>query len=172
MGEITYRDRNAGKYDKNGKKKKQNWEYRFELAPVDGKRKWKEKSGFPRKQDAMAAAAIAYSEYVNGGEVINVREISFSDVLDRWIEEYCKQQLADETVKNYEKRIRTHIKPALGAYRVGAVRYLLKNTDENIVSSAQNIVAYLQECGIDPERRSVYDIPDFCFFQFFGQAKL
>ena len=121
MGEITYRDRNVGKYDKNGKRKKQNWEYRFEIASVNGKRKWKAKSGFQRKQDAMAAAAIAYSEYLNGGEVVNVREISFSDVLDNWIEEYCKLQLADETVKNYEKRIRAHIKPALGSYRVSSL---------------------------------------------------
>lgn len=121
MGEIYSRDRNEGKFDKNGKKKKPNWQYRFELCTVDGKRQRKEKGGFRRKQDAVAAATLAYAEYLGGGEVIEPKKISFSDVLDRWMEEHCRQELADETVKNYEKRIRTHIKPALGQYAVSAL---------------------------------------------------
>ena len=115
MGEIYYRDRNEGKFDKNGKKKKPNWQYRFELCTVDGKRQRKEKSGFKRKQDAVAAATLAYAEYLGGGEVIEPSRMSFSDVLDSWMEEYCRQELADETIKNYEKRIRTH--DMIGQYR-------------------------------------------------------
>lgn len=121
MGEIYYRDRNEGKFDKNGKKKKPNWQYRFELCTVDGKRQRKEKSGFKRKQDAVAAATLAYAEYLGGGEVIEPSRMSFSDVLDSWMEEYCRQELADETIKNYEKRIRNHIKPALGQYAVSSL---------------------------------------------------
>ena len=41
MGKVTIRNRNAGKFDKNGKRKAPNWEYRFETAPVDGKRRQK-----------------------------------------------------------------------------------------------------------------------------------
>ena len=35
-------------------------------------------------------------------------------------------------------------------------QYLLKESDENNVVTAQEIVAYLQEKGIDAERRSIY----------------
>lgn len=53
------------------------------------------------------------------------------------------------------KRLNQKLKPYV------VLQYLLKNTDENVVSSAQDIVAYLEECGIDAERRSVYrDIKD------------
>ena len=53
------------------------------------------------------------------------------------------------------KRLNQKLKPYV------VLQYLLKNTDENMVSSAQDIVAYLEECGIDAERRSVYrDIKD------------
>lgn len=53
------------------------------------------------------------------------------------------------------KRFNQKLKPYV------VLQYLLKNTDENVVSSAQDIVAYLEECGIDAERRSVYrDIKD------------
>ena len=38
MGKVNTRNRNEGKFYKNGKKKPANWEYRFEAAPVNGKR--------------------------------------------------------------------------------------------------------------------------------------
>lgn len=53
------------------------------------------------------------------------------------------------------RRLNQKLKPYV------VLQYLLKNTDENVVSSAQDIVAHLEECGIDAERRSVYrDIKD------------
>ena len=36
------------------------------------------------------------------------------------------------------------------------MEYLMRRTDENHAESAENIVAYLQELGIDAERRSIY----------------
>lgn len=118
MSTISYRNRNAGKFDENGKRKKPNWEYRFELASIGGKRRRMEKSGFPRKQDAVEAATAAYAEYLSGGTVIQPSKMSYADVLDRWMEEYGMLELADETIRNYEKRIRNYIKPALGSYTV------------------------------------------------------
>lgn len=41
------------------------------------------------------------------------------------------------------------------------LQYLLKNTDENHTAAAADIIAYLAECGIYAERRSIYkDIED------------
>ena len=118
MSTISYRNKNAGQRDKNGKRKKPNWEYRFELAPIGGKRRRMEKSGFPRKQDAVEAATAAYAEYMSAGTVIQPSKMSYADVLDRWMEEYGMQELADETIRNYNTRIRNYIKPALGSYTV------------------------------------------------------
>lgn len=36
------------------------------------------------------------------------------------------------------------------------LQYLLKYTDENNVASAKDIVAFLEECGLTAERRSIY----------------
>ena len=36
------------------------------------------------------------------------------------------------------------------------LQYLLKYTDENHVATALDICAYLEECGIFAERRSIY----------------
>lgn len=35
-------------------------------------------------------------------------------------------------------------------------QYLLRNTDENHFVTAEELVGYLQACGIDAERRSIY----------------
>lgn len=48
------------------------------------------------------------------------------------------------------KRANQKLKPYL------VLQYLMKYSDENHVISAPNIVAYLQNCGVDAERRSVY----------------
>ena len=39
MAKLNIRNRNAGKHDKEGLPKPPNWEYRFEAAKVDGKRR-------------------------------------------------------------------------------------------------------------------------------------
>ena len=36
------------------------------------------------------------------------------------------------------------------------LQYLLRSTDENHVATAMDIVAYLEECAISAERRSIY----------------
>ena len=41
------------------------------------------------------------------------------------------------------------------------LQYLLKNTDEQHVATASDIIGYLEDCGIEAERRSIYrDIED------------
>ena len=39
------------------------YRYRFEVASVDGKRKWKSKSGFATKREAREAGKIAQQAY-------------------------------------------------------------------------------------------------------------
>ena len=57
MKGITYRNKNEGKKDANGKAKKANWCYRFEMAKVGGVRKFMEKSGFATKKETLVSVA-------------------------------------------------------------------------------------------------------------------
>lgn len=98
-----------------------NWEYRFEGAPIDGKRKFYSKGGFKTKKLALEAGAQAYAEYNNSGNHFKPSEISFSDFLDEWFNLYCKVNLAATTQANYAKYIRLYIKPALGEYKLRAI---------------------------------------------------
>lgn len=43
------------------------YQYKFEIASIDGKRKFKNKSGFATKSEVKQAGIIAYNEYLNTG---------------------------------------------------------------------------------------------------------
>lgn len=97
------------------------YEYRFEIASVDGKRKWKTKSGFRTKTEAKEAGKLAQREYETTGRVIEPSTMSYSDFLDLWIENYAKLSCKQETVTGYEKKIRLYIKPVVGELRLGSI---------------------------------------------------
>ena len=113
MGAITCRKR--------PRKDSVVWEYRFEVAQIDGTRKWVSKSGFATKKDAMDAGKIAQKNYENLGVTAQPSEMSMSDLLDIWIEKCARQNCKEVTVEGYEKKIRLYIKPALGMYRAKAI---------------------------------------------------
>lgn len=102
MSEIMVRER----FLRSGKKV---YEYSFEMASVDGKRKRKSKSGFASKRDARIAGRKALSEYENVGQVMVDRDISYADFLDLWMENDCKLTCKESTLYGYEKKIRIYI---------------------------------------------------------------
>ena len=106
MGELRTRKR--------GKK----WEYSFEGARINGKRQPISKSGFATKAEALAAGTQAKAEYDNCGRVFTPSELSVSDYLDYWFENYVKKHLSYNTQRDYGSKIRIHIKPGLGKYRL------------------------------------------------------
>ncbi len=48
----------------NVRKRGNYYEYRFEMASIDGTRKWATKSEFNTKEEALEAGAIAFNEYI------------------------------------------------------------------------------------------------------------
>ena len=94
------------------------WQYRFEGAKVDGKRQRITKSGFRTKKEALEAGTKALAEYNQSGLHFTPSEISVSDYFDYWLETYCKLNLKETTVKNYDKKIRLYIRPQIGKYRL------------------------------------------------------
>lgn len=102
------RTRKRGKY----------WEYEFDAAKVAGKRNRISKSGYKTKAEAIAAGAAAMAEYNSSGIKFIPSEMSYADFLDYWMESYCLITLKKTTLDNYKKRIKSHIKPSLGAYKL------------------------------------------------------
>lgn len=128
MGEVIIKPRTL----KSGKVV---YEYAFEIASVDGKRKRKTKSGFKTKKEAREAGKLAQQAYEQVGQAVEPSDMSFADFLDKWIEMDCKLSCKDVTVKGYEKKIRLYIKPALGEYRLKAIT---KNMLQEFITKMYN----------------------------------
>lgn len=131
MAKVSTRNRNKNKFDKNGKAKKPNWEYRFEMAKVDGKRQHASKSGFSTQKEALEAGTKALAEYLNGGQVHKPNEISVADYLDQWLEQYVIMNLKPNSQKAYKSIIKNHIKPAIGHYKLHSLNPSILQTFVN-----------------------------------------
>lgn len=103
------------------------YQYSFEIAKVDGKRKRKSKSGFKTKKEAMEAGIIDYNNYYNMTCNNNNSVISYGDYLNLWFEDY-KQNMKYNTIRTYKSIIEKYLKPDLGQYRLsGLTSYQLNN---------------------------------------------
>jgi integrase len=100
------------------RKRGSKWEYSFEGASIAGKRKTISKSGFRTKADALTAGTQAMNEYNNSGQTFSPAEISISDYLDYWFDNYCKLNLKYNTQLGYIQLIENHLKPTFGAYKL------------------------------------------------------
>ena len=118
MAKLNIRNRNKDKLDKEGKPKPPNWEYRFEGAKVDGKRKHISKAGFKTKKEAEIAGTKALAEYNNAGLHFEPSNMSYADYLDYWFDNYVKVSCKYNTQIAYTGIIENHLKPALGMYRL------------------------------------------------------
>lgn len=108
------------------------YQYQFEIAPVDGKRKYINKSGFKTKAEAEKEGIIAYNEYMNTGHKFTPSNMSYSDFLDYWLKEYCEINLQYNTIQAYTNIIKNHVKPRLGYY---CISQLATSTIQECVNS-------------------------------------
>ena len=104
-----------------GDKKNPSWQYRFELAKVNGKRKYASKAGFKTKEEAEKAGTIALAEYQKAGKHFEPSEMSVADYLDYWLNNYCIVNLADNTVTGYTNIVKNHLKPRIGHYMLRSI---------------------------------------------------
>lgn len=100
------------------RKRGKSWEWSFEGAKIAGKRQNISKSGYRTKAEAIAAGTQAKAEYDNAGRAFKPANISVSDYMDYWYENYVKRNLSYRAQQDYESKIRIHIKPVLGKYRL------------------------------------------------------
>ena len=127
------------------RKRANGWEYRFQTAYIGGKQQYQSKGGFATKKEAAKAGLSAQEEYQCGGIVQKNREMSVADFLDYWRENHCAVNLKETTQTGYEKKIRLHLKPALGRYMIGSITPLV----------LQNFVNQLFEEGYSRNSLSV-----------------
>lgn len=97
-------------------KRGDSWQYRFDIAKIDGKRKQISKSGFRTRKEALEAGTLALAKYTQEGQIFKPSEISVSDYLDLWFKDFCKLQLKYNTQMGYFSIIENHLKPAFGFY--------------------------------------------------------
>ena len=86
------------------------FQYRFEIAPQGGTRKYINKSGFKTKQEAYEAGMKAYNEYSNVGHSFKPSTMSFADCLDCRMKNYCGVNLSDNTIQAYINIINNYLK--------------------------------------------------------------
>lgn len=101
---------------KRGKK----YQYCFEAARVNGKRKQITKCGFRTKNEAYQAGLRAYNEYQNGG-CITEAFMSYGDYLDYWLKNYCEVHLKYRTIEEYSVIVNKYLKPFIGHYRLNSI---------------------------------------------------
>ena len=97
------------------------YQYQFDVAPVEGKRKRVTKSGFKTKAEAEKAGTIAYNEYMQTGHNFVPSTMSYCDYLDYWLKEHCEINLKYNTIEAYKNIIKNHIKPNIGFYRLSQI---------------------------------------------------
>lgn len=166
----------------NVRKRGKVYEYRVEIATVDGKRKWLTKSGFKSKPEAYNEGVKAYNEYNNTGHSFTPSTMSYSDYLDYWLKEHCEVNLKYHTIEAYRSIIKNHIKPKLGFYRLSQITtatlqefinnvYVEKGFSKNFLKNilkvlktslgyATDVVGFVKENPAIKVRLPKYDTPD------------
>lgn len=166
----------------NVRKRGKVFQYQFEIAPVDGVRKYINKSGFKTKAEAEKAGIIAYNEYTQTGHNFTPNTMSYSDYLDYWLKEHCQINLKYHTIQAYSNIIKNHIKPRLGFYRLSQIttatlqeflnnlyveKAFSKNFMKNILKVLKTSFAYATDVvGFVKENPAIkvkiprYDVPE------------
>ena len=119
------------------------YEYRIEIAMVNNKRQWLSKSGFRTKTEAFEAGSQAYTEYLNAGIPFKQCNLSYSDYLDYWLENYCMNNLKYNTIQTYKIIINKYLKKELGKYKLSTITSVSLNSFiTNLVSKYNHSKTY------------------------------
>lgn len=127
------------------------YEYAFEIASINGKRKRKTKSGYRTKREAKEAGKIEQALYEKCGQTTQDINMSVADFFDYWIEKDCRLTCKQSTVEGYSKKIRLYIKPSIGEYYLKRITKDIlqdfikemfdKGFSKNTISSVRGIIS-------------------------------
>ena len=133
------------------KKRGSAYQYKFEIAKEGDKRKFISKAGYKTKAGAYKEGIIALNQYMNTGYAIKPNDMSYSDFLDYWIENYCKVNTKYHTVEAYSNIVKNHIKPNLGFYKLSQISkptlqefinmiYVKKSYSKNFLNNIRKVL--------------------------------
>lgn len=100
---------------------KDNWMWELELPPINGKRNRKTKQGFKTKKEAIEDGDEAKKKYEDNPNFGKKSNMTYSQLLDQWYEEYCLINLKESTCVGYKKKF-PKIKSELGAIKVKNIK--------------------------------------------------
>jgi integrase len=89
--------------------------------PVTGKRKQKKKRGFKTKKEAEKFLNEQLNS-INNGTYFEPKDVTLSEYLDYWIDNYAKLNLAARTLEHYNYIITQHLKPTLGNIKISKLQ--------------------------------------------------
>lgn len=90
------------------------YQYQFDIAPSNGKRKRITKSGFETRKKAEEAGIKSYNEYNQTGQSFTPSMLSYSDYLNYWMKKHCEVNLKYHTIEAYKSIVKNHVKPSNG----------------------------------------------------------
>ena len=100
-------------YDSSGKKERRCTTYKPELYTANGK---------PRTEAAIMKDverfAANFEEKVRSGAISQYGTMRFSELVDRYLDEYAFVELTRNTAENYQKHLQQKIVPVFGKYRL------------------------------------------------------
>ena len=117
------------------------FEFRFEIASINGKRKWLSRSGYLDENIALEEGKKALEEYENAGDIFSPSIISYNDFLDQWLSD-SKGILKPKTLEAYNTIARLYIKPQIGHFELCKItprtlsRFIKKIINENTFSKS------------------------------------
>ena len=105
------------------KKDGSSWNVIFDLGkdPLTGNRKQKRKRGFKTKKEAEKYLSEQLNA-VGKGTYFEPSEMTLSQYLDYWIENYAKPNTAQRTLENYQYMFTQHLKPGLGHIKISKLQ--------------------------------------------------
>lgn len=82
---------------------------------------------------------VAFTQYKQTGKNFVPSNISVSDYMNYWIDNYCKINLKANTVSSYKKRIELYIKPAIGSYYLKDIEaHILQELINNLFNTGMS----------------------------------
>ena len=129
------------------RKRGNTWEYSFEVAPVNGKRKRKSKGGFRTKKECLEAGTKAKAEYDNKGYINEPKKILINDYLDYWYENEVKINKKTNTQIGYWNVVKNHFKPYFEGHYLNSVTPAVCNNFVNTLKLSGLSEGYILTIG-------------------------
>lgn len=132
------------------------WVGRVELTPKDGKRRWKKVSAKDRNEAIRKLKKLRAD--IDSGRIAVTSAATVQQWMERWLKDIHKRKIRPSTYQSYDRIIRHHITPHIGAKRLDRLTPAhVRQMHDAIDSSraAQQAHVILQRALDDAEKEGI-----------------